>query len=333
MKSKARNPIASIVVVTLGGTADLAVALPGILNQTIAGEIELVIVAKRGCVSDSDLRSISGLHSVILVEANCIGNRSRDAVLGIAVATAPFLALHENHTRSEPETYDRLVQAFDDKTGATCPVIYAANAEMLWGRAMYSVAHGHAAPPVPVVPQKYLVLHSAMYRREFLLKAGSKFRQEEELQSELFNEGLHLKFVPGTVVWHINEARPLKVLSDTFRLGRSFGFSRKSKMSLTQRLLRAGAFPMLAAISATRIMKTAKRSQESSANYLTSWPIYALTGAVYGIGEAIGYLDTHSTWTTDNELHEFHIRSRLNGHTPAKKWLVDAIALLPQSAA
>ena len=332
MKDTARDPLVSVVIVTLGGTADLAVPLPGIVNQSIASGIELVIVAKRGCVSQSDIQSISGLHSVILVETDTIENRSRDAVSGVAAATASFVALHENHTRSEPETYEKLLAAFDDNTGATCPAIYAANADMLWGRAMYAVAHGHAAPPVSAAPQPYLVLHSAMYRRALLLKAGRKLEQEGELQEELLKEGLHLKFVPGTVVWHINEARPLKVLADSFRLGRSFGFSRKGKMGIAQRLLRSGALPLLVVISAVRIMKTARRSQESSVNYLSSWPAYALTGAAFGIGEAMGYLDSQTHWTTDNELHEFHVRSRLNGRTPDKRWLIDAIALLPETA-
>ena len=156
------RPDLSLVIVTLGGLADLAVPVPGLRAQTVADRIELILVAAPGKIAPGELDDLTEFHSVRVVERDTISNRGRDAAAGVAVARAPFVGLHENHTRAEPATYERLLAAFTDKVGAACPAIYAANAEMPWGRAMYSVAHIHAAPPVPAEPQLHLVLHQSV---------------------------------------------------------------------------------------------------------------------------------------------------------------------------
>jgi hypothetical protein len=326
------KPDISIVIVSLGGLADLAIALPGLGQQTIASQIELIFVAGPGRITQSELLALSGFHSVRLVEKAGISNRGRDASAGIAVATAPYVGLHENHTRAEPETYERVLAAFDEVTGAVCPVIYAANSEMVWGRAMYSVAHGHSAPPVTKDPKPFLVLHSSVYRRDFLQQAGERLEHEGELQAELVQQGLQLKFVPGTVVWHVNEARPYWVVADIFQLARVFAFGRAKGMGKSERMVRALASPAIIAISVIRILQTARRSPESSLRFLTSIPVHVIAGITFGVGETIGYFDKKNPWNSLNELHEFHIRGRLDGRIPAKRWLAEAVVKLPHDA-
>ena len=207
------------MIVTLGGLAELGLPMPGILAQTIADQIELIIVARAGTVSEADLLSLSGLQSVRLVEKPVITNRGLEAAAGIAVATADFIGLHENHTRAEPETYERLLAAFRADDAALVPVMYPANCEMPWGQAMYAVAHHHASPPNTAEPVSQLVLHHGLYRTELVRPFGKRMKNEPRVQTELIDAGYHLRYVPQTVVWHLNEARPRSVAKVVFALG------------------------------------------------------------------------------------------------------------------
>jgi hypothetical protein len=326
------KPTISVVIVTISGIAGLAVALPGIENQTIANQIELIIVAAKGHVQQEELGTIVNLHSVCLVELPEIINRGRDSAAGVAVANADYVAVHENHTRAEPETYERLLAGFDEDTGAVCPIIYAANSEMMWGRAMYCMAHGHAAPPLRSKTSPFLVLHHSMYRTSFIQKRAERLEFEGEIQDELVASGMALRFIPGTVVWHVNEARPQEVLHDTFFLGRLFGFNRSHKMGMFEKLARAASWPLIVGMAAVRVISEARRSPEASNSFIASLPVYSLAGLAWGTGEALGYLTRQSPRTKQFDLHEFHIRGRLNGRVPAKRWLVEAINKLPPHA-
>jgi len=325
-------PDLSIVIVTLKGLRQLAVPLPGILSQTIAPRIELIVVAPPGEVTPEDTVGVPGLHSVQLVEREGVGDRGRDAVAGVAVARAPFVALHENHTRAEPETFERLLTAFRPSDAAVCPVLYPANGEMPWGNAMYALAHAEAAPPNDPMDRRALVLHSAVYRTALLQPYGDRLRVEHEVHADLLAAGHTLRFVPGTVVWHVNEARPRRVVADSIALGRAFGFGRSRSMGLAERSGRALLLPAIAAKNALRCLDNARRSAASRQDFLRAAGPTALTAASFAAGEVRGYFDRRSAWSEANELHEFHVRGRLNGREPAARWLAEAIRSIPEGA-
>ena len=194
------GPLLSIVIVTAGGLDELAVALPGLRSQTIVEKIELLIVAAVGRVSHRDIQDIPGFHSVRLVEIPSVENRAKDAAVAVALARAEFIGLHENHTRAEPETYARILEAFSPGVAAVSPVVYAANAERSWGQAMYAVGHGHAAPPARPNPRPLLVQHSTVYRAECAQRRSPSIADEGDLQAALVAEGHELAMAPGTVL-------------------------------------------------------------------------------------------------------------------------------------
>lgn len=325
-------PELSVVIVTLGGLADLAVPLPGLLRQTIASRIELIVVCRTGAIAPADLAGMSGLHSIRVVERAEIGNRGRDAAAGVAASQAPFVALHENHTRSEPATFERLLASFQPSDAAVCPVIYPANGDMAWGNAMYAIAHAHAAPPNDANVRDALVLHSAVYRTELLRPFGEELRNESSVQASLVAAGHTLRFVPGTVVWHINEARPRRVMSDSFALGRLFGFVRGAGMNPAERVGRALLVPVIIAINLLRCLRNAHRSAATRNEFLRTAIPTAAAATCFSLGEVAGYFDRRSAWTETNELHEFHVRGRLHGNRPAALWLAEAIDSLPREA-
>jgi hypothetical protein len=325
-------PALSIVIVTLGNLRDLAVPLPGIVNQTIADRIELIVVARTGLVGEEECRAIQGLHSVRLVEREEIANRGRDATSGIAAATAPFVALHENHTCAEPGTFERLLAAFRPGDAAVAPVIYPANGEMAWGNAMYAVAHAHAAMPNDADDKSSLVMHSAVFRTDLVKPLGERLRAEAPVQAELVAAGYTLRYAPGTVMWHVNEARPARVAGDCFALGRDFGFGRSRGMGAGERVARAALLPAIAAMNVLRCLRNMRRAATNRRTALAAAPTTAVAALAFAAGEVRGYFDRRSAWNNTHEMHEFHVRGRLNGRPAAARWLAEAVASLPEGA-
>ena len=323
------GPLLSIVIVTAGGLDDLAVALPGLRSQTIAEKIELLIVAAVGRVSSRDILAITGFHSVRLVEIPSVENRAKDAAVAVAMARAEFIGLHENHTRAEPETYARILEAFSPGVAAVSPVVYAANAERPWGQAMYAAGHGHAAPPARPNPRPLLVKQLTVYRAESAHRRSPSIADEGDLQAALVAEGHELAMAPGTVLWHVNESRPSHVLRDVFFLGRQFGQARSREWSWVRRVVYVVAAPAIVAVSVRRLLGELLRTPESRSVRLTALVPCALTGVAFGVGEVRGYFDRSRPVDSAVERNEFEIVSRMAGHAPAKRWLAEAISQLP----
>ncbi len=324
-----RLPEVSLVLVTAHGLDELAMPLPGILGQTIARRIELILVAPEGQVTEQDLAELSALHSVRLVEKSEVVNRGFDAAAGVVFATAPFVGLHENHTRAEPQTYERVLAAFKPEDGALAPVMYAANEDMAWGQAMYAVAHHHAGPPNSDKPKGNLVLHHGIYRTELLQASGENLRDEPGVQNDLLDKGYHLRSVPETAVWHLNESRPRMVTKVLFALGRLYGFARRGKISAPMRLVRLVLAPGILGLHILRCLKNGRDQAVSTRNFLRSAPVTAFAGAVFGLGEVVGYFDKQSAWLEDHELTELHVRGRIAANTPRATWLREAIEAIP----
>lgn len=306
--------------------------LGGLVRQTIARRIELIVVCQPGRITAEDIAGLTGLHSVRVVERPSIVSRGREAAAGIAVASAPFVAMHENHTHSEPATFERLLTAFRPSDAAVCPVIYPANGEMAWGNAMYAVAHAHAAPPNDAADKPALVLHSAVYRTDLLKPFGDVLRDEEAVQHNLVAAGHTLRFLPGTVVWHINESRPFRVMNDTFVLGRMFGFGRSRAMGLAERAGRALLLPLIVAKNVVRCLRNARGSAATREAFLRAAAPTAIAAACFSAGEVLGYFDRRNPWSESDEFHEFHVRGRLNGKRPAAAWLAKAVDAIPADA-
>ncbi len=325
-------PAFSIIIVTLGGLDDLAVPLPGLRSQTMAGDIELIIVAEPGRISAKELLPLTEFHSIRIIDCETITNRGKAAAFAVAVAQARFVGLHENHTRAEPETYERLLAEFSDEVGAVCPVMYAANAEMAWGIAMYTVAHGHATPPARTGPRPFLAHHQAVFSTDFLKKHARELANEELVQAAIIDDGLELRIIPGTVVWHINEARPSRVMIGCFLIGRKYGYHRSRQMGMVVRLLRALLWPAILGNTIFRLLREARRTPEARHRLLISTPAVTVGALCFATGEVFGYFCRSVPRGDNEELHEFHVRGRLAGGTPAKRWLRDAVTELPNGA-
>jgi hypothetical protein len=81
-----------------------------------------------------------------------------------------------------------------------------------------------------------------------------------------------------------------------------------------------------------RCLRNARGSAATRNEFLRAASPTALAATCFSVGEVVGYFDRRSAWTETNELHEFHVRGRLNARRPAALWLADAVDALPKDA-
>ena len=330
---KGSAPQLSVVIVTRSALESLALPLPGLLQQTIAAEIELLLVAPRGVVTSATVDALGGFHSVRLLEVDRVANRGREAGVAVAEARAPFVALHENHTRADRDTFERMIAAHTERTAATGPIMCAANPENPWGLAMYALCYGHCAPPAHSSPRTMLPNHNSVYRTDVLRRFGTslpnRLMRESALHGELVNEGYELRLAPETRIWHLNESRPERVIGDSFYLGRSFGCTRSTNWPLPRKCLYAAAWPAIAGLTAARFIRDLRRTLSSTSELLPAMLPAIAAASAHAAGEVRGYFDAEIPIDEDMELHEFHVAGRLAGRAPSAPWLAEALEAMP----
>jgi len=329
------RPDLSIILVCKGGLATLQVPLPGLRAQTVADRIELVIVAERGAVTRDELDRLTEFHSVRLVEQpNLITNRGRAGASAIADASAPFVAFHENHTRAMPETFERILSAFGERTAAVGPSMRAANSDDPVALAMYALSFSPALPPVSRDPQHALPYQNATFRKTALATlagdVAERFMSEADVHAELITNGFELRTAEHADIWHINEARPRRLVGDSFWIGRRFGHARSTHWPLVRRLTYAVLFPVIASLTWWRLVRALRRTPDARDHLKAAMCWATVASAAFAMGEVVSYLSRSIPSNPDFELHELHIVGRLNGRTPQRTWLAEAVAALPK---
>lgn len=316
------DPRLSLILVSPHGWSDLVMALPGLRAQTIAKEIELVIAAKPGLFPEDVNDRIEGLHSVKLVETTNFLPRGAAVADAVPHCSAPHIGTHENHAFAEPETYESILEAMTEKTGAIAPVYYCLNSDCDWAAATSVVTHGHCSAPVGGESRPILVLHSAIYPAEVLRPRAHLFRNEAELHRVLYDEGFEVRFLPGTVNWHTEAGKPSMAFKIADLNGFMLGWTRSRDWGLGQKLLRAAALPAIVAISMRRFIGTALRMEDLSHKRYKLVPHLTLLSVVFSVGEVRGYFMRDNPWPEWAEWHEYELIERLVGPPPKRRELI-----------
>lgn len=318
-------PRLSLVLVCMHGWEDLVLPLPGLRAQTIARDIELLVVAPPGLFEREAIESISGLFAVRLLETEDAFPRGRAAAVATAVARAPFIGLQETHSRADPEAFELILAAMEGGRRIVAPTFHCANAEQPWGAATYTLTHAHAAPPVDPAPRRHLVTHHAVYPAAFLRAHAAELDREHLLQERFADEGGTLLFHPGAVLWHIEAARPGLTIWIAYVLGRQFGWSRSRGWGRPERLARALLLPAIQGLMALRLLGRLRRLQETRPTFWAAAPHTAVLGLAFGWGEVAGTFRRGDPWPMEIERHEYDSFARLSGSPPALRLLAEAL--------
>ena len=327
------SPRLTAVLASRTGLRESGPVLEHLLGQTLARDLEVIVVAPRGVVHESELKRLSGFESIRLLEVERVVNRGEAVAHGLLLARAPYASPRENHSFPSPDALEKAIQDWHSDDAAVAPAVRSANPETRRSLAMYLVAYGHAAAPADPAPRDTLPHHNAIFRSDVLRELGDRLPElmsdENRLHAELQRRGFRLRLRPDAVIWHVNEARWSRAVTDPFVFGLAFGASRGGRWPVAKRLLGALGVPIIAMLRLKGLMQMGRRAVDTRDRIWWLAPMLGLTALMAALGEAWGYLRPSTPIPEHVEAHEFHLRGRLAGVPPASPWLRDIVARLP----
>jgi hypothetical protein len=322
------GPALSVVLVTPDGFATLRRTVRALRAQGAPERLELVIVAPRPSVLDGAEDELRGFGRVRLVAVGPVGSGGAAKAAGIRAASAPLVALGEDHSFPEPGWAEALIAAHRGPWAAVAPRVEAANPASTLSWANHLPDFG-AWLDAPAGPMERLPWHNTSYKRDLLLRYGDRLEVlltiESLLHEALRADGHRLYLEPAARTRHLNVSRLQSALPDQYHAGRTFGGirAREGHWPTRRRLLYVASAPAIPPVRLWRLLPLL-RSPARPTRPPLSRLLPALVGLLvaHTLGETAGYLlgpGRSPAFKSAMEFHrERHLRRGDLGHGPAR---------------
>ena len=304
-------PDLSVVVVTRDSFRTLLPIVKSLASQTVADRLELIVVAPDASAGVVPASESASFHSSKILFVGRISNRGRAAAAGVAEASAPIVALTENHCFPVADWAARLLDAHNGGLVALGPAIVNANPESAISRVMHTAGYGSFPAGGHLEARDELPLHNSSYRTDVLQSFADRLpdllADERRLQSELRRMGYTLTFDPSIRKRHISEATLGLLLGMAYDGGRRYGGGRAREWSLPRRLTYALLSPTLTIPIAAKLSRRMAGESLMGSVGLVSW----LWAFIHAMGEGVSYVSGERHVFPFTESEEFLILERL----------------------
>ena len=292
-QTDARAPEMSVILVTPQGGVWIEKIVRCLHEQGPRDRIELVIVAPPDAVIDLSRSGGTGFHAVRVVRVPAIETTALARVAAIGVATAPVIALVEDHSFPQQGWAEALLKAHADGYAAVGPKVQNANPATLVSWANLLIEYGPWMAIQERTEMDHLPGHNCSYKRHLLQQygdgLGAVLEAESVLHWELGKAGHRLLLDPAARVDHLN----FSILSDSlvlrWRAGRAFAASRSAEWPVLRRGLFASGAPLIPAVRLLRTVRFMGKMPELRRK-LALIPVIAFLLIADAIGEGAGYL-------------------------------------------
>jgi GT2 family glycosyltransferase len=289
------EPDLTVVLVTPDQYQTLRAVVRHLRAQTARDRLEIVIVApaREGLgLIETDLE---GFVRFRVVEAGTPWSLAKARADGIRAASAPVVALVEDHCFPDPGWAAALIAAHRQPWAAVGPAIANANPRTRLSWANLLIAYGRWVAPEAGAEVDDIPGNNSSYKRALLLEYGSELERmlerEAVLHEDLRAKGHRFYLEPQAKAYHQNASRLTSAIWTRFQAGRLFGAmrARNGRWSLLRRLLYIGGAPLIPLMHLRPVLQHARRAARQR-------PLLpGLRGAVVGLlavagaGEMIGY--------------------------------------------
>jgi hypothetical protein len=229
-------------------------------KQTVRDRLELVIVAPDARALAVDQANLTDFCRVRVVEVGPISSIGSANAKGIREATAPLVALAEDHAFPAPHWAEALIAAHREPWAAVSPVIRNANrprSRIAW--ADFLIGFGEWTVPGAAGVLERLPGNNGSYKRALLLEYGADLERlmetETLLHQSLRRKGHRLYLDAGAQVFHLNFEKVSSFFRVRFCSGRVYGAARAQGWSLPYRLLYACGTPLIPLVRYWRIRR------------------------------------------------------------------------------
>jgi hypothetical protein len=288
------SPAISVVLPTTSDFGSIATTVRYLRRQTIAGQIELVIVAMARPDFSPDASACEGFHGVQVVHA---GRRSHGHACaeGVRAARADVVVFAEDHCFPEPDWAAALLAAYvSPEIAAVGPVFRNANPGTTVSWCDFVIGYGPWIDPYAAGDRPFLAGHNSSYRRDALLALGDdladSLESETVLHLALRSEGRRLVLEPRARAAHTNFGRFAVWIPVQYHCGRVFASERARRWGRPRRLFYAAASPLIPCVRLVRATRQLRGSPEQRPSLLRLLPVLLLGLAADGLGQMIGYV-------------------------------------------
>jgi hypothetical protein len=231
-----------------------------LLQQTVRDRIELVLVAPSAAALAVPQGALEGFRWWRVVEAGPIGSIGSANAKGIREATAPIVALAEDHAFPVPGWAEALIAAHRQPWAAVGSVIRNPNdpdSVVAWADCL--IGFGEYLPPVSSGVVERLPGNNSSYKRALLLEYGDRLESMMEtetlIQQDLQRKGHRLYLEAAAQVAHMNFERLSSFVRVKYLSGRVYGAARARRWSLPRRLWFACATPLIPLVRYGRLKR------------------------------------------------------------------------------
>lgn len=289
----AGRPSISVILSTMGTLATLEQTISRLLDQTICGEMELVLVSPPqnepwwiGPLRDR----FHSIQSVVIPSFVSIAASYAD---GVRAASSEIVALGEDHCFPEPEWAVALVAAHQGDWAAVGPQVSNANPDSAVSRADFLIGYSPWSEPCPAGERAILPGHNSSYKRSVLIEYGDSLadwlQAETVLHYELASKGHRLYLEPRARTAHVNFSRLSSWVGVQLMQGRVFASERRRDWGLGRRLFFAAASPLIPLVRLAKITREYFVAPRSARAFLVTLPHLFLGLVLDGVGQGVGY--------------------------------------------
>jgi hypothetical protein len=300
----------SVVVVSPDRYETIKRTMAHLRRQTIRESLEVLIATPFAADLAMDSREEEGFLRVRVVEVGTITSSARARAAAVRQASAPIVALAEDHSFPEPDWAEALASAHRQPWAAVGPVLKNANPSSLTSWANLLIEYAPFLHPAQAGEVEHLPGHNSSYKRHVLAQYGddleAMLEAESTLHWDLRARGHSLYLEPAAQVRHLNFSRPLSWLGLRFHGGRSFAASRSRSWPAWRRAAYACGAPLIPWVRLWRILRELQRPGRPRHLLPAVLPLLVLALVVDGSGEMASYAFGEADSPCRLASYEFH---------------------------
>ncbi len=284
-----RTPDFSVIIPSVNSYDDLHGCLKALDAQTSA-VAEVIVVDRLGdalrAAAQRDFPAI-----IILPVASGTTIPEMRAV-GIAAATAPAIAVIEDHVIVPPDWARRMLDMLAEGNDVVGGAIENAATESLMDWAAFLCEYSASLPPLPSGPSGGVPGNNVIYRKEVLDRYTDVLAQhnwENHLHDAMRADGIELIMRPDIVVGHKMHYTFWLYFSQRFLYSRSYAAARVADAPLSRRLAMGAAAFALPPMMYWRTVSRIYSKRKHLGHLVRSLPLLVPFCISWGAGEIVGY--------------------------------------------
>jgi hypothetical protein len=286
-------PEISIVLIAADRYSSLKMTMARLRDQTIHEAIEVVIVALSPEGIEVDAADRAAFHSLQVVAYRGAKLLAEAATTGVRSASAPFVAMVEDHCYPAAEWAEALLARHRAGYAVVGAEIGNANPRSAISWCSYLLSLGAWAPPAQAGEVTSVAAHNSSYRRDVLLGLGDDLGRlmisETLLQWRLVELGHRIFLEPKAKAVHVNPSRLKTFFYVRFFGARAFAGIWSRSWPGARRAYFAAIAPLLEIKRIARVIREAK-DRKTPIRMIRVVPLLLVAWLLASAGYVVGYL-------------------------------------------